>query len=31
MELIAEGQIAVRGEEVVFGERARRALGIAEG
>ncbi len=30
MELIAEGQITVRGEEVVFGERARRALGMAE-
>jgi len=30
MELIAEGQVAVRGEDVVFGERARRALGMAE-
>jgi phosphoribosylglycinamide formyltransferase-1 len=30
MELIAEGQVTVRGEEVIFGERARRALGMAE-
>jgi len=30
MELIAEGQVAVRGEEVVFSERARRVLGMAE-
>ena len=30
MELIAEGQVAVRGEDVMVGERARQALGMAE-
>lgn len=30
MELIAEGQVAVRGEQVVLGERAKRTLNMAE-